>query len=88
MKICISAENRQLIKKTIGVGYAKKIFDYLIQKNITNSKGKPFSESHIRNILTGAVENDVILKKILELYEIRLKERLDLKKQRERLFKK
>jgi len=88
MKNSISNETRQIIKTTIGIGYAKKVFDYLIKKNISNSKGKPYSETHIRNILTGAVENDVILKKILELYEIRLKERLDLKSQRERLFKK
>lgn len=88
MKICISTENKRLIKNTIGVGYAKKVFDYLISQKTLNTKGNPYSESHIRNVLTGKVDNDVILRKILELYEIRLKERLDLKNQRERLFDK
>ncbi|MBX2826965.1 MAG: hypothetical protein KTR22_02310 [Flavobacteriaceae bacterium] len=56
----ITHEEKELIKQVIGKRSLSAIHQYFIRHNIVKANGKPYSKSHISNVLNGGVPHEII----------------------------
>ena len=80
-------ENKRIIE-VLGKHYSRPIITHLQTKEIVNTKGNPFSQSSIRNIVNAIEENIPVELAILQLVEKNEKEKIRLAKKRKLLIAK
>jgi len=61
----ISPKEKEVLKKAIGRGYAKKVKSWVDKKNITDQKNKSYSENFITGVMNGynheILETEILL---------------------------
>ena len=83
----ISKIERDILKNAIGPDHYTKIFTYLKSKGYVNTKGQPYTKSHIRNVFNGH-SHETLEALILEAAEYCKSEREKLKKLKSERLKK
>ena len=78
----ITKADKKRIKKVLGWRYAPVIKQYMGVKELSNSKGKPYSTQMITNVMNG-VTNEIIEAAIFKL----VAEKQNLIKERKQLLK-
>jgi hypothetical protein len=79
----ITKKNKTLIIKAIGTEPIAKIYEWMDLHGFRNSNSKPYSRSHISNILNGQSNHDIIENAIIDCALFHAEEKLREKEHRQ-----
>lgn len=71
---------KEKVVQILGKKYSPKIYAYLLEKNILNRLGLPYSYSSIQKVVNGSLNNEEMILAITYLLEIQIKKKQKLQK--------